>query len=166
MKVLNLYCGIGGNRKLWNNVNVTAVELDTNIAAQYKLLFPNDNVIVADAHDYLLNHYSDFDFIWSSPPCQSHSRTNYFLNAKGTIRYPDMKLWQEIIFLQNFFKGKFCVENVIGYYDPFILPVTIGRHYLWTNFNIPRIEQPKDDIGKMCGKIKRHTKNISPKEMQ
>ena len=28
MKVLNLYCGIGGNRKLWEDVEVTAVELD------------------------------------------------------------------------------------------------------------------------------------------
>jgi len=29
MKILNLYCGIGGNRKLWpKNANVTAIEID------------------------------------------------------------------------------------------------------------------------------------------
>jgi DNA (cytosine-5)-methyltransferase 1 len=153
MKILNLYCGIGGNRKLWGNEHeITAVEYDSKIADKYKALYPNDTVIVADAHEYLLENYENFDFVWSSPPCQSHSRTNYFLNAKGVVRYPDMKLYQEIIFLQNFYKGLFCVENVIGYYEPLIKPIEIGRHYLWSNFNIPLIAQPKDDIGKMCGK--------------
>ena len=55
MKILNLYAGIGGNRKLWGEKHkITAVEYDENIAAIYKDLYPNDNVIVADAHDYLL----------------------------------------------------------------------------------------------------------------
>ena len=31
MKVLNLYCGIGGNRKLWEGVEVTAVEINKDI---------------------------------------------------------------------------------------------------------------------------------------
>ena len=31
MKVLNLYAGLGGNRKLWNGVNVVAIEIDENI---------------------------------------------------------------------------------------------------------------------------------------
>jgi len=48
-----------------------------------------------------------------------------------------MKLWQEIIFLQNYFKGKFCVENVIGYYKPLIQPIEIAKHYFWVNFYIP-----------------------------
>lgn len=34
MKILNLYAGIGGNRKLWGNEHeITAVELDPDIAA-------------------------------------------------------------------------------------------------------------------------------------
>lgn len=33
MKILNLYCGIGGNRKLWGDEHeITAVEWDSNIA--------------------------------------------------------------------------------------------------------------------------------------
>jgi len=71
MKVLNLYAGIGGNRKLWEDVDVTAVELNPDIAKIYQDFFPNDKVIVADAHKYLLKHYKEFDFIWSSPPCQT-----------------------------------------------------------------------------------------------
>jgi len=150
MKVLNLYAGIGGNRKLWEDVEVTSVEYEPKIAAQYKELYPNDNLIVADAHEYLLDHYREFDFIWSSPPCQTHSKTNYFTNEiRKRSRYPDMSLYQQIIFLNQFCKGKFCVENVIGYYEPLIKPTKIGRHYLWSNFNIQLIEQPKGDVGTM-----------------
>lgn len=140
MKILNLYCGIGGNRKLWGHSHdITAVELDDRIAAIYSNLYPNDKVIIADAHEYLLNHYNEFEdgFIWASPPCPTHSITNHFLNAQGIIRYPDMALYQEIILLQHFFKGKYCIENVKSYYNPLINPQVSGRHYFWANFQIP-----------------------------
>ena len=151
MKILNLYAGIGGNRKLWSDEHeITAVEYDKNIAAVYQDLWPNDMVIVADAHQYLLHHYQDYDFIWSSPPCPTHSMTNHFLHAQGVIRYPDMSLYQEVILLQNFFEktgGKYIVENVKSYYDPLIPPQISGRHYFWANFKIPPVEGVK--IGRM-----------------
>ena len=151
MKILNLYSGIGGNRKLWGDShNITSVEYDAKVAAKYKELYPNDTVVVADAHQYMLDHYEEFDFIWTSPPCQTHSRANYFINYITNSRYPKMELWQEIIFLKTFFKGKFCVENVISYYEYFITPTAeIGRHYLWSNFSIPKIELPKGEVGTM-----------------
>jgi len=70
IKILNLYAGIGGNRKLWpdQEIEVTAIENNKSIAKIYKDFFPNDTVIVGDAHQYLLEHYKEFDFIWSSPP--------------------------------------------------------------------------------------------------
>lgn len=69
MKILNLYAGIGGNRKLWGDEHeITAVEYDPKIAEIYQKFFPNDKVIVTDAHQYLLEHFQEFDFIWSSPP--------------------------------------------------------------------------------------------------
>jgi DNA (cytosine-5)-methyltransferase 1 len=152
-RVLNLYAGIGGNRKLWEHekMEVTAVEFDADIAAIYKDLYPKDNVIVGDAHQYLLEHYSQFDFIWASPPCPTHSVTNHFLNAQGIIRYPDMKLWQEIVLLKYFFKGKYCIENVISYYEPMFNPQESGRHYFWANFKIPKMKFEKQ-IGRMNGK--------------
>ena len=151
MKILNLYAGIGGNRKLWSNEHqITAVENNDKIANIYKKYFPNDTVVVADAHQYLLDNYQAFDFIWSSPPCQTHSRTNYFTNEiRKEKKYPNMSLYQEIIYLTQFFKGKFCVENVVSYYEPLIKPQQIGRHYFWSNFKIPKIKQPKDEIGTM-----------------
>ena len=64
MKILNLYAGIGGNRKLWGNEHkITAVEFNKKIADKYKKLYPNDNVIVEDAHEYLLDHYDHQHFL-------------------------------------------------------------------------------------------------------
>ena len=64
MKILNLYAGLGGNRKDWgNNHEVTAVEMEQKIADVYKTNFPSDTVIIGDAHEYLLNHVDEFDFI-------------------------------------------------------------------------------------------------------
>jgi DNA (cytosine-5)-methyltransferase 1 len=152
MKILNLYAGIGGNRKLWGDEHeITAVEYDESIAAIYKALNPNDNVIIGDAHAFLLNNYEDFDFIWASPPCPTHSVTNHFLNAQGIKRYPDMNLYGEIILLQTFFKGKFIIENVKSYYEPLIKPQISGRHYFWSNFKIPLLKFEKQ-IGRMNGK--------------
>ncbi len=137
MKILNLYAGIGGNRKLWGEEHeITAVELNPSIAAIYQDFFPGDKVIVGDAHQYLLDHYKEFDFIWSSPPCPTHSRMNRLREVKGwkDIKYPDMTLYQEIIHLDYWFKGQYCVENVISYYNPLIPPIESGSHYYWTNF--------------------------------
>ncbi len=140
LKVLNLYAGIGGNRKLWKDVKVVAVENNKDIAAIYQDLFPNDQVIVTDAHKYLLDHYKEFDFIWSSPPCPTHSVCNNFQNPQGIVRYPDMNLYQEIILLKQFCYKKWVVENVKSYYDPLIKPYESGRHYFWSNFYISNLK--------------------------
>jgi DNA (cytosine-5)-methyltransferase 1 len=175
-KILNLYACLGGNRFKWDEVakqaeieiEVTAVELDEELARLYQESFSNDTVIIADAHDYLLKNFKEFDFIWSSPPCPSHSRINYsFKNRKkeGFLKYPDFKLYEEVVFLDNFFKGKYCVENVIPYYEPLIPAKKRGRHLYWTNFNLPNdlnereapfikitpnSKKPKDIIKKRC----------------
>lgn len=139
MKILNLYAGIGGNRKLWGEEHeITAIEYDVATAEEYERLFPNDIVIVTDAHQYLLDHFREFDFIWSSPPCPTHSRINHAKTRKPD--YPDMKLYQEIIFLNHWFDGKFVVENVIPYYDALIPGQEIDRHLFWTNFKITPFE--------------------------
>ncbi len=141
MKILNLYACLGGNRYKWNEVKedieVTAVEWDEELARLYQERFPNDKVIVADAHQYLLDHYKEYDFIWSSPPCPTHSRINISMKTKRKMKYPDMKLYQEIIFLDNYYEGKYVVENVIPFYEPLITAQKRHRHLYWTNFNLP-----------------------------
>jgi len=151
MKILNLYAGIGGNRKLWGNKhNITAIEYFDDIANVYKDNFPDDLVITTDAHSYLREYFYKYDFIWSSPPCQTHSsfRQNICVRYRGTEpEYPDMRLYQEILFLQANFKGKWVVENVKPYYKPLIEPtVNLQRHYFWSNFDISDKEFKKDKI--------------------
>lgn len=163
MKILNLYACLGGNRYKWDevaDVEVTAVEWDEELAQMYQERFPNDKVIVADAHQYLLDHYKEFDFIWTSPPCPTHSRARYWgfgKNGKNPV-YPEMSLYQEIIFLQHHFDGKWVVENVISYYEPLILAKKRGRHLYWSNFNLPNVLSKRkiqlstgtDEVKKLC----------------
>lgn len=138
-KVLNLYACLGGNRLKWDNCEVTAVELDPELSRLYQERFPNDTVIIEDAHQYLLEHFKEFDFIWTSPPCPSHSRVRISQKNRETFIpiYPDLKLYEEIIFLDNYFEGKYVVENVIPYYEPLIPAQKRGRHLYWTNFKLP-----------------------------
>jgi DNA (cytosine-5)-methyltransferase 1 len=157
-KVLNLYACLGGNRYKWTDCEVTAVELDPDAARLYKERFPNDIIIVADAHQYLLDHYKEFDFIWSSPPCPSHSRARFARKSTTSAIYPDLKLYEEILFLENWYEGKYCVENVIPYYEPLIPAQKRGRHLYWTNFNLPNdlnerkasIMESKDEVSQWC----------------
>jgi len=161
-KILNLYACLGGNRYKWDevadNLEITAVELDPELARLYQERFPNDIVIVADAHQYLLDHYKEFDFIWSSPPCPSHSRARFARRDTTKTIYPDLKLYEEVIFLEHYFKGKYVVENVIPYYEPLIQAKKRGRHLYWTNFNLPSdlnerkssIMESKDEVSKWC----------------
>jgi DNA (cytosine-5)-methyltransferase 1 len=158
MKILNLYACLGGNRYKWGDEHdITAVELDKELAKLYQERFPNDTVIVADAHQYLLDHYKEFDFIWTSPPCPTHSKIRMTQkNTSGFIpKYPDMKLYEEILFLQNYFDGKFIVENVIPYYEPLIPAQKRGRHLYWSNFLIPNVlSERKFKIGRERDEVK------------
>ena len=154
-KILNLYACLGGNRYKWDEVakekgieiEVTAVELDEELAKLYKERFPNDIVVVADAHQYLLDNFKKFDFVWSSPPCPSHSRVRFSQKNRENCDavYPDFKLYEEVVFLDNYFNGKYVVENVIPFYEPLIYAKKRGRHLYWTNFNLPT------DIGERDG---------------
>lgn len=168
MNVLNLYACLGGNRYKWDEVakeagidlKVTAVEYDKEIAYAYQDRFPNDIVIVADAHQYLLDHYKDFDFVWSSPPCPSHSKIRITQKTRENFKaiYPDMKLYEEIIFLDNYFDGKYCVENVTPYYEPLIPAQKRGRHLYWTNFTLPNDLKERKLDGILCTMIDEHKK--------
>lgn len=149
MKILNLYAWIGWNRKLWEWHEITAVEFNPDIAKVYQDLYPNDTVVIWDAHQYLLDHYKEFDFIWSSPPCQSHSsfRHNICVRFRGTPpKYPDMRLYEEIVFLQHYATCKWVVENVKPYYTPLIPWKMIQRHLFWSNFIIGEMDIKNDNI--------------------
>jgi DNA (cytosine-5)-methyltransferase 1 len=150
MRILNLYAGIGGNRHHWDG-NVTAVELQPDIAQAYGERFPDDLVVVGDAHQFLLEHYEEFDFIWSSPPCPSHSR---MWGQNRTPEYPDMKLYQEILFLQRWAPRAWVVENVKPWYRPLVEPSgSSGRHLFWSNLELFWLPEPPPQPPEFMGKV-------------
>jgi len=146
LKILNLYAGIGGNRKNWGSEHdVTAVEINDEIAEVYSDFFPDDEIVVGDAHEYLKENFREFNFIWTSPPCPSHSsiRKAGAKNGQYDVMYPDMKLWQEIIFLDTYYDGDWVVENVESFYRQPVKPQSRANHYFWSNFTIPKIDSVK-----------------------
>ena len=149
MRILNLYAGIGGNRAQWGeSFDIVAVEKDPAIAAAYAQLWPNDTVIVADAHGYLIDHHAAFDFVWSSPPCQTHTRMQ-MMRVKGygePIKYPSGVLFEEIVFMANWSRTPYVIENVIPYYPQWIPGAQkIARHLYWSSFPIPEYDDHRTE---------------------
>lgn len=152
MKVLVTYAGLGGSMDLIDDTvhEITNVELNPAIAEVLQNRKPNQKVIIADAHQFILDHADEFDFIQASRPCQSHTPMMKFTRHK-LKRYPDFGLYEEIVWLQHFFKGLWYVENVNPYYKPLIEPtVKIGRHLFWSNFDIkPMPDYPRSPANMM-----------------
>jgi DNA (cytosine-5)-methyltransferase 1 len=156
MKILNLFAGIGGNRTLWGDAHeITAVEYDTRIAMIYQKRFPNDNVVVADAWEYVVQHFPEFDVIWASPSCTTHSKMMLSHGGRAykgqTTRppLPDLRLYSLIIYLRAHFRGEWAVENVIPYYKPLIEPTaTVGRHLIWASRHVENL--PATGTDTMC----------------
>lgn len=139
MKILNLYAGLGGNRKLWGDEHeITSVENNVSIANCYEELYPNDEIVIGDSIEYLKKNIDNFDFIWASPPCYTHTR---FTGRNHGLKFPNLEIYSFILVLRKFFKGNYCIENVIPWYPPLIKEtVQLGRHYFWSNFTIPNKE--------------------------
>ena len=157
MKILIGCAGIGGESELWDDKSneITHIEIDPKIGKVISDRKPRRTVIISDAFEYLLNHATEYDFIWFSPPCQGNSRMiRSGKNRKP--RYPDLRLYEVKIFLDYNFKGNYVIENVVPYYKPLIPPTAkIGRHLFWSNFEINEdfeVNQPKDFI--MLGTVK------------
>jgi DNA (cytosine-5)-methyltransferase 1 len=65
-----------------------------------------------------------------------------------------MKLYEEILFLQQYTKNtniKYVVENVKGWYEPLVEPQAIGRHYFWSNLELPPIKIVSNSTGNNKG---------------
>ncbi len=77
------------------------------------------------------------------PTLSNTLKVTNFSQNKGKDEIPRYEIYQEIIFLDNFFNGKYCVENVIPFYEPLIPAKKRGRHLYWTNFNLPNVLSDK-----------------------
>lgn len=144
MKVLNAFCGLGGNRRLWpEDVHVTGVDSHPEVLKQYANLHPGDEVICCDAYRFIEAQFASFDFIWASPPCQTHSRLAR-ANCRTTPKFPDFRLYELIIFLRTWLECPFVVENVVPFYRPLVPGFKIGRHMFWSNRYIPQLSVDSD----------------------
>ncbi len=99
-------------------------------------------MFVVDSHQYLLDHFRKYDFIWSSPPCQTNSKifeagikAGYY-SDDVKLEYHDLSVYQEVLLLSRYFDGVYCIENVEPFYKPLIPAKKLGRHLFWSNFNI------------------------------
>lgn len=148
MKILNLFAGLGGNRKTWSDHEITALEINPGICKIYSELYPNDTIITQDYEEYLRNKNNDLDFdlIWGSPPCQTHSHMQVFTrHNKKRQPIPKMDQVQGLaLWLKRNTDCKFVIENVIPSYgivsleDKGIYHVVLDRHIFYSNFIIKK----------------------------
>ena len=150
LRILNLFAGPGGNRELWGeNHRIVAVETDDTIREIYRDKFPHDTISPFDAYEFLLANHEHFDFIWASPPCTTHSRAK----AQHGPYYRDFRLYEMIDFMQRNVEVPWVVENVVNTGITTFRPsAKLGRHFLWSNFSIPEVVFPPDNVQSLGSK--------------
>jgi len=163
IRILDLFCGVGGvargfqNFLLDNGIEFEyyAIDIDKRVLKAHKLLNPYSKTICRDAWSIDDKEFKEFDLIWASPPCETHSKSR-FLNINAKPTKPDMRLYNLIERLWSL-NMPFIVENVEPYYRPPIKPIVkVGRHVLWSNLcikpfklNLQNFMDVKDDIHKL-----------------
>lgn len=66
------------------------------------------------------------------------------------VVYPDLRLYEEVLFLKHYYNGLWVEENVVPYYEPLIPPTKkIGRHLFWANFRIGNKKFETEDVTKI-----------------
>ncbi|MHA1887546.1 MAG: DNA cytosine methyltransferase [Promethearchaeota archaeon] len=146
MKILDLYAGLGGTAKgiqkalaeFAIDYEYFAVDNNHNICIAHKQNNPSSQIICDNALNWL-KYINKFDFIWASPPCQSHSKLQYIHKN----RLIDWSLWHIIDVLRR--KNiPYVVENVLVYYnEPFEHTLMVGRHCFWSNIKLVPFEYKK-----------------------
>lgn len=146
LKILDLFCGVGGVargfQKFLNEQGIEyeyhAVDIDRSILLAHKVVNKNSVTILRDAYSFEDDELSQYDFIWASPPCETHSIAGIWRRKFGVE--PDMRLYELIIKLHRL-GIPFVVENVKPYYNPPIKPTSkANRHVLWSNLSIKPVE--------------------------
>jgi DNA polymerase len=115
LRVLDLYCGAGGVARGFMQAGFHVTGVDILPQPRY----PGDEFAQADALQYLATaDFSQFDFIWASPPCQAYSAVS---RAPGKHRDADLVAPMREALKRS---GKpYVIENVVG--APLINPITL-----------------------------------------
>jgi DNA (cytosine-5)-methyltransferase 1 len=80
MKLLDLYCGVGGASAGYYKAGFDVTGIDLKHGRRYPYKYIKGDVLL-----YLqdLDFLRSFDIIHASPPCQTHSITQHLRNAQG-----------------------------------------------------------------------------------
>lgn len=135
MKILDLFCGLGGWSIPFAELGCECTGVDTR-----KLGYPY-RFIQCDILDWEPDQ--EYDVVLMSPPCSEFSTAKYF--AHGTQKeHEGLDLVQRSLYLINVIKPKFWIMENVKHLSDFIGPpndiVKYGKRwnrkkaYLWGNF--------------------------------
>jgi len=116
LKVIDLYCGIGGSAIGIKKV-FPASEIHGYDILDYEDIYP----FIFHQVDITKTELPEGDFYWASPPCQSYSVSTEKQRRYEGKTYPDLIGFTRNILLKT--KKPFVIENVIG--SPLIKEKTI-----------------------------------------
>ena len=168
IKLLNLFSGIGGNTYTLNRdrFEVTHIEHNVEVAEECELQNPQDIVIMDDAWEYV-HDYDKYDYLWASPPCQTHTGLNNALHGQGRRRLPDFRLYALITYLKHFVKTPWVVENVKPYYQDLAMirpTAVLSRHWYWSNYNLIGERYKQNPFNVTNARPKKDGKRMTSKE--
>lgn len=141
MKLLDLYCGVGGASVGYYQAGFTVHGIDLKHGKRYPYTYTRANVLDVLKDNSFIDQ---FDVIHASPPCQTHSITKHLRNAQGksTSKIDLIPETREALIAS----GKpYIIENVPG--SPLINPIQlcgssfglkVRRHRLFES-NMPLI---------------------------
>ena len=105
MKAVDLFCGAGGAAQGLKNAGFSKI---VGIDIEYQPEYPFE-FIHSDVFNVELDFFKDFDFVWSSPPCQAYTFATEKSRNLGKV-YPDLvKLTRQLLLKIN---KPFVIENV------------------------------------------------------
>lgn len=119
MKLLDLYCGVGGASVGYAQAGFEVHGVDLKHGKRYPFTYTRANVLDVLQAD---NFIQQFDVIHASPPCQTHSITQHLRNAQGnTTSKIDLIPETRAALIAS---GKpYIIENVPG--SPLINPIQL-----------------------------------------
>ena len=119
MKLLDLYCGVGGASVGYAKAGFEVTGIDLKHGKRYPYTYIRADVLeVIKDIDYL----RQFDVIHASPPCQTHSITQHLRNAQGksTSKIDLIPQTRQALIKSGV---NYIIENVPG--SPLIDPVQL-----------------------------------------
>jgi len=148
MKMLDLFCGLGGaSEAMVDHPDWEVIRIDNNPDLLQHLSFICKNVedVLEEINGPSMPHV-DIDLIWASVPCPQFSdgynspKSKHRRSNSKEEYQPDMSLLEITLKIIEALKPRYwIIENVKGameFFEPLLGPpkVIIGPYYLWGNF--------------------------------